>query len=59
MSSTLICPILSTRNETIDELCLESSCALYLPGQKKCSLVFIGYKAMLEVQQLQQGHSGK
>jgi hypothetical protein len=48
-----VCPILSMRNPSIDELCLGADCALYLPAAKKCSLVFLGYKAMLEVQRLQ------
>ncbi|WP_303673227.1 hypothetical protein [Vampirovibrio chlorellavorus] len=53
-ASTPICPILSIRNPSVDELCLGADCALYLPAVKKCSLVYLGFKAMLEVQRLQQ-----
>lgn len=49
-----VCPILSIRNTTADELCLQEECALYLPAAKKCSLVYIGFKAMMEVQRMQQ-----
>lgn len=49
-----VCPILSIRNPSVDELCLTNDCALYLPAAKKCSLVYIGFKAMMEVQRLQQ-----
>ncbi len=51
--STPVCPILSIRNPSVDELCLGADCALYLPSAKKCSLVYIGFKAMMEVQRLQ------
>jgi hypothetical protein len=53
---TPICPILSANKEasTPDRLCVQNDCALYLPQAKKCSLVFLGYKAMLEVQALRQ-----
>lgn len=54
MSGIPVCPILSIRNPTVDELCLAGDCALYLPAAKKCSLVYIGFKAMLDVQKLQQ-----
>jgi hypothetical protein len=55
MSANLpICPILSIRNPAVDELCLSNDCALYLPSAKKCSLVYIGFKAMMEVQRMQQ-----
>jgi hypothetical protein len=37
----------------VDELCLTNDCALYLPSAKKCSLVYIGFKAMMEVQRMQ------
>ncbi|MEM0952066.1 MAG: hypothetical protein AAGI66_08000 [Cyanobacteria bacterium P01_H01_bin.74] len=50
----LVCPLMSIRHNTIDTYCIESDCALYLPAAKKCALVFIGYKAMVEVQRLQQ-----
>lgn len=53
-SNTPICPILSIRNPSVDELCLTNECALFLPAAKKCSLVYIGFKAMMEVQRLQQ-----
>lgn len=53
MTTTPVCPLLSIRNPSVDELCLGADCALYLPAAKKCSLVFLGYKAMLEVQKLQ------
>lgn len=53
MSGTPICPILSVRNPSVDELCLTNDCALYLPSAKKCSLVYIGFKAMMEVQRMQ------
>lgn len=52
--STPICPLLSIRNPSVDELCLQEQCALFLPPAKKCSLVYIGLKAMMETQQLQQ-----
>lgn len=53
-ANTPVCPILSVRNPHVDELCLANDCALYLPAARKCSLVYIGFKAMLEVQKLQQ-----
>ncbi len=53
MASIPVCPILSVRNSEADELCLQEDCALYLPAPKKCSLVYIGFKAMMEVQQAQ------
>ena len=53
--NTPICPILSIRNPMVDELCLTNDCALYLPQAKKCSLVYLGFKAMLEVQRMQPG----
>jgi hypothetical protein len=52
--NTPICPILSVRNPSVDELCLGADCALFLPSAKKCSLVYIGFKAMMEVQRMQQ-----
>lgn len=51
---TPICPLLSAKDSGPDRLCVEGDCALYLPQAKKCSLVFVGYKAMLEAQQLRQ-----
>lgn len=48
-----VCPILSVRNPSVDELCLTNDCALYLPSAKKCSLVYIGFKAMMDVQRMQ------
>jgi|GEM_PF-2267456 len=53
-SSTPVCPILSVRNPSVDELCLGADCALYLPSAKKCSLVYIGFKAMMDIQKMQQ-----
>lgn len=53
-ANTPVCPILSIRNPSVDELCLTNDCALYLPSAKKCSLVYIGFKAMMDVQRLQQ-----
>lgn len=58
-ANTPVCPILSVRNPHVDELCLSNDCALYLPAAKKCSLVYIGFKAMLEVQRLQQPPTAK
>jgi hypothetical protein len=53
MSTSMpICPLLSIRSAEIDELCLGDSCALFLPQARKCSLVFLGYKALLEVQRM-------
>ncbi len=49
-----VCPLLSVRNPDANELCLENDCALYLPSAKKCSLVYIGFKALMDVQQMQQ-----
>jgi hypothetical protein len=56
LMDTPICPILSATKEvnSPDRLCVQNDCALYLPQAKKCSLVFLGYKAMLEVQALRQ-----
>ncbi|HEY9686733.1 MAG TPA: hypothetical protein V6C52_07145 [Coleofasciculaceae cyanobacterium] len=53
-SNTPVCPILSIRNPSVDELCLGGDCALWLPSAKKCSLVYLGFKAMMEVQRMQQ-----
>lgn len=53
MATTPVCPILSVRNPSVDELCLQTDCALFLPAAKKCSLVYIGFKAMMEVQRMQ------
>ena len=53
MADIPVCPILSVRNTTADELCLQNDCALYLPQAKRCSLVFIGFKAFLEAQKMQ------
>ncbi len=55
MSTSLpVCPLLSIRNPSVDELCLGADCALYLPPAKKCSLVYLGFKAMMDIQQMQQ-----
>lgn len=51
---TPVCPLISIRNPEVLELCVEEKCALYLPQAKKCSLVFLGYKAMMEAQALRQ-----
>jgi hypothetical protein len=53
-ASMPICPLLSIRNPSVDELCLGTDCALYLPPAKKCSLVYLGFKAMMDIQQMQQ-----
>ena len=53
-ATTPICPLLSIRNPSVDELCLGADCALYLPPAKKCSLVYLGFKAMMDIQQQQQ-----
>jgi hypothetical protein len=57
-ASTPVCPILSIRSSQADELCLGADCALYLPSAKKCSLVYIGFKAMMEIQKMQQQQAG-
>ncbi|MBY0449861.1 MAG: hypothetical protein K2X01_04460 [Cyanobacteria bacterium] len=49
----LVCPILSIRNPEVNELCLGADCMLYLASAKKCSLLFVGYKALAELQALQ------
>ena len=54
MSSIPVCPILSVRSTQADELCLQGDCALFLPSAKKCSLVYIGFKAMMDIQRMQQ-----
>ena len=48
-----ICPILSIRNTQIDELCVEEQCALWLPQTKRCSIVYMGLKAAMDVQAAQ------
>lgn len=53
MAETPVCPILSIRNPSVDELCLGGDCALWLPSAKKCSLVYIGFKAMMDIQRMQ------
>jgi len=53
-ANTPVCPLLSIRNPSVDELCLGADCALYLPPAKKCSLVYLGFKAMMDIQQQQQ-----
>lgn len=53
MAETPICPLLSIRNAEMNELCVEERCALYLTASKKCSLVYIGFKALTELQQMQ------
>ncbi|MDX2085522.1 MAG: hypothetical protein SFZ03_09050 [Candidatus Melainabacteria bacterium] len=58
--SVPVCPILSVRNsEGLNELCLQETCALYLPAAKKCSLVYIGLHALMEVQRLQPAPSSQ
>jgi hypothetical protein len=54
MATIPICPLLSTRTADVNELCLEETCALYLPPAKRCSLVYLGFNAFLEVQKAQQ-----
>lgn len=58
MAEIPVCPIMSVRNSTTDELCLQQDCALYLAPAKKCSLLFIGWKAMVDIQQQQQQAKG-
>ncbi len=57
MSDAKICPILSVRTENC--ACVEEECALWLAGPQKCSLVFLGYKAMLGIQQMQKSSPRK
>lgn len=55
MSTSMpVCPILSIRNSGFNELCVGDVCALYLPAAKKCSLVYLGFQAFVEVQRMQQ-----
>ncbi len=53
MTDVKVCPIMSIRAHGVG--CIESECALWLAGPEKCSLVFLGYKAMLDVQLMQRG----
>ena len=53
MASIPVCPLLSIRNSEANELCVQDECALYIPAAKKCSLVYIGFKAMMEIQKAQ------
>jgi len=52
MNSISMCPILSIgRHEGQPrELCVGEQCALYLPQVQKCSLVYIGFKALMDMQ---------
>ena len=52
-ASMPVCPLLSIRSSDVLELCLGAECALYLPSAKKCSLVYVGFKAMMDVQRMQ------
>ncbi len=52
MSEAKVCPVMSIRRDGI--ACIEDDCALYLSGPRRCSLLFLGYKAMLDIQQRQQ-----
>lgn len=56
---SLICPILSVAsgNDGPERICVANECALYLPQASKCSLVMLGYKAMLEAQTLRQAQA--
>lgn len=54
MMSMPVCPILSIRNAEYNELCVGETCALYLTAAQRCSLVFMGFKAFVEVQRMQQ-----
>jgi hypothetical protein len=58
-ANTPVCPLLSIRNPSVDELCLGADCALYLPPAKKCSLVYLGYKAMLDIQHQHQANQSQ
>ncbi|MGE0201738.1 MAG: hypothetical protein AB7P76_12325 [Candidatus Melainabacteria bacterium] len=61
MASIPVCPLLSSNAnpDSAYALCVQEDCALYLPPAKKCSLVYLGYQAMLEVQKLQGGQAPK
>jgi hypothetical protein len=56
--NTPVCPLLSIRNPNVNELCVGADCALFLPNVQKCSLVYIGFKALTEIQALQQRPAG-
>ena len=53
MASIPVCPLLSIRNHEANELCVQDECALYIPAAKKCSLLYIGFKAMADLQKMQ------
>lgn len=52
MNSISMCPILSIGRQEGQprELCVGEQCALYLPQVQKCSLVYIGFKALMDMQ---------
>lgn len=50
MADIPICPIMSVRSEETNALCVQEDCALYLTGVNRCSLVYIGYKALMDIQ---------
>jgi len=52
MANLPVCPLLSIRGP-INELCLGEDCALFIAGPQKCSLMFVGYHALMQMQQLQ------
>ena len=49
----LVCPVLSLNTQTNDTLCIEQDCAFYVPQAKKCSIMMMGYQALLEAKKLQ------
>jgi hypothetical protein len=55
MASMPVCPILSIGKESTEpmQLCLAEECAFYLPQVKKCSVVYMGFNALLQSQALQ------
>ncbi|MFM7468155.1 MAG: hypothetical protein ACKO37_01460 [Vampirovibrionales bacterium] len=55
MATTPVCPILSIGKESTEpmQLCLADECAFYLPQVKKCSVVYMGFNALLQSQTLQ------
>ena len=53
MADIPVCPIMSVATAEANALCVQEDCALYLTGANRCSLVYIGYKALMEVQEMQ------
>lgn len=54
MADIPVCPILSARSTESNSLCVQEDCALYLTNVNRCSLVYIGYKALMDIQAMQQ-----